>query len=123
MPLPYIPEHAGPSELAREPLANRAGIVALVGLIVGALGLLGVHVTDAVSAHLVDLLDAVLLVVSPLVVAWWARKHVTPVTDPQDAAGRPLVAIPDGGVVHVEFPDGIPAVDGDTGPLDLGHGG
>lgn len=107
----------------REPLLSRALVVSAVGVLVIVLGWFGVTVTDVVSEQLVEVTLAVSLVASPLVHAWWARAHVTPVADPRDAAGNLLTSVPAGAVVS--FPDGIPAaaVSDDTGPLDLSHGG
>lgn len=104
----------------REPLTSRALVVAVVAV----LGLFGVHLTDVFADQIVTALDLVALLLAPLVTAWWSRRHVTPVADPRADDGRALVAVPEGGVVHVEFPDGMPIpLDADTGPLDLTHGG
>lgn len=73
--------------MERQPVVNRAFIVATVGLLVAALGKAGVVVPEDVAANLVE----VAAVLAPIAVAYWARRHVTPVKDPRDADGEPLV--------------------------------
>lgn len=102
----------------REPLLTRATVVSAVGALVVILGWFGVSVTDTLSDQLVEVVLAVSVVAGPLVHALWARAHVTPVADPLSADGRPLVAIPDGGVITFREPR--PTRAGDTGPIDVG---
>lgn len=72
-------KHSAP---AREPLLNRAVVTALVGLAV-ALGL--------ITTDIGDQLVVVLVAVLPLVTGVWARRVVTPLSDPRNAGGVPLV--------------------------------
>lgn len=68
--------------MKREPLINRAVITAALALAV-ALGL--------VTTELADALVVVLAAAAPLVVAAWTREKVTPLIDPRDLDGVPLV--------------------------------
>lgn len=72
--------------MERQPVVNRAFIVASVALVVAALGKAGVVVPRDVADDLIE----VAVVVAPLALAYWARRHVTPVKDPRDADGNPL---------------------------------
>lgn len=72
--------------MTRQPVVNRAFIVAALGLVVAALGKAGVVVPRDVADDLIE----VAVVVAPLALAYWARRHVTPVKDPRDADGNPL---------------------------------
>lgn len=74
----------------RQPVVTRAFVVAAISLIVAALGQAGVVVPKDVA----DQLTEVLAVLAPLAVAYWARRHVTPVADPRDVDGAPLVRGP-----------------------------
>lgn len=76
--------------MSRQPLITRAAIVAVMGLIVAILGRYGVMVPPEIRDHSVE----VIAIVGPLVAAYWARRHVTPVADPRDANARPLVPAP-----------------------------
>lgn len=80
----------------REPLGNRASVTAAVGLVVALLALVGVRVSPLLSDQLVDVLFVVIPVFSPLALAWWARRHVTPVDDPHTVGGMPLLPIAGG---------------------------
>lgn len=75
---------------SREPLLNRATITALVNLLVVTIGAFGVAVSDDVSQNLVIAITGIAGVLGPLVAAWWARSHVTPLSDPRDNRGNPL---------------------------------
>lgn len=76
--------------MPRQPLVTRAAIVAVVGLIVAILGRYGIVIPPEIRDHSVEMIA----VVGPLVAAYWARRHVTPASDPRDDAGRPLVPAP-----------------------------
>ncbi|GAA4358374.1 hypothetical protein [Angustibacter luteus] len=75
----------------RQVVITRSSIAGAIGTLVGLLALLGVGVSDAQADQLVN----VLVLAMPLVVAvggaLWSRLHVTPVFDPRDADGTPLV--------------------------------
>jgi hypothetical protein len=72
----------------REPLAIRAAIVAAVAALINVAVAFG---WDATTEQL-GAVNAAVGVVSALVVVLWTRGAVTPVDDPRDAAGSPLVA-------------------------------
>lgn len=77
--------------LAREPLAVRAAVVALVTAIVHAAVVFGlVHWSAEQETTLGGLIDLAGLVVALI----WARSAVTPVDAPRDAEGRRLVPAP-----------------------------
>jgi hypothetical protein len=76
--------------LNRQPILNRAAVVAVVGVAVAALKHYGVVIPDAESGAVVDLVT----VGGPLVLAVWAARHVTPVKDPKAADGTPLMPVP-----------------------------
>lgn len=85
--------------MERQPVVNRAFIVAAVALVVAALGKAGVVVPEDVAGNLIE----VAAVLAPLAVAYWARRHVTPVKDPRNADGAPLVPAGETvGTVNVE---------------------
>lgn len=73
-----------------QPLLSRAAVVGVVGALVVILRAVGVGVPPDVADALVDLVA----ILGPTVVALWTHRHVTPVVDPRDAAGRPLVSLP-----------------------------
>ncbi|WP_329105530.1 hypothetical protein OG792_32880 [Micromonospora sp. NBC_01699] len=73
--------------MSRQPIVTRAAIVSGVGTVVALLALFGVDVPAPISAAVVG----VLVIVAPFAVALLARRHTTPISDPQDANGSPLV--------------------------------
>lgn len=77
--------------VSREIVLRRSAIVAAVGVLAALLALFGVDLDPATRDRLVDVLVVVLPVVLPLASALWARLHVTPVIDPRDQMGQPLV--------------------------------
>jgi hypothetical protein len=77
--------------MQRQPVVNRAFIVAAIALVVAALAKAGVVIPADISTNLVE----VGAVLAPLAVAYWARRHVTPVNDPRAGDGTPLVKGPD----------------------------
>lgn len=85
--------------MSRQPLANRALILAGLALAYVALARLGVEVPADVKGAVEDFA----LIAVPVALAYWGRRHVTPVSDPRDANGSPLVPAeaagdePDGG--------------------------
>ena len=76
--------------MERKPILTRAAVVSVVGLVVTLLRHAGLTVPEDVAGLLVD----AVLVLGPLALAWWAQRHTTPVADPRDTAGRPLVTAP-----------------------------
>jgi hypothetical protein len=77
--------------MQRQPVVSRAFIVAAIALVVAALAKAGVVVPANISDNLVE----VAAVLAPLALAYWARRHVTPVDDPRAGDGTPLVKGPD----------------------------
>ncbi len=71
----------------REPLAIRGALVALVAAILNLIVAFGV----SLSAEQVGAINAVVGLAATAVVVVWSRGAVTPVDDPQDANGQPLV--------------------------------
>jgi hypothetical protein len=78
----------------RYPLATVIGWGA--SLLVALLALQGSGVLTGPVAHWVDVAAAVLQVI----LTAYARQHVTPVVDPKDNEGRPLVPLNPGGRVR-----------------------
>lgn len=77
--------------MSREPLAIRAAIVAAVSGAINVLVLFGVDL----SVEQVTGLNTLVGLVGTMVVVVWSRGAVTPVADPKDANGQPLVAADD----------------------------
>lgn len=71
----------------REPLAIRAAVVAAISSIVGLAVAFGVGWSAEQTAAIMACVNAV----SIAVVVVWSRGAVTPVSDPRDADGVPLV--------------------------------
>lgn len=76
--------------LDREPLLTRAAIVSAVAAVVAILGTFGFHVAPQLQDGIVQLITLA-AILGPIVAAYLARAHVTPVASPQDAEGNPLV--------------------------------
>ena len=89
----------------RQPVVNRAFVVAAVALVVAVLAKAGVVVPKDVAGNLVE----VAAVLAPIAVAYWARRHVTPVKDPRDATGNPLAPVADGAEVGRQVANGAEA--------------
>lgn len=70
-----------------EPLFSNATIVAIVSAALSALVAFGVGLDPTQVAAVLGFVT----VVAPFVVAYLARKHVTPVASPKDNNGSPLV--------------------------------
>lgn len=78
----------------REPGLTRAGVVtAISGLSAALVWLHGGVYSTWLDEHK-DALAGALLLVGPTISAWLARRHTTPLADPRDADGAPLVAAP-----------------------------
>lgn len=78
------------SDPVREPLFQKATLVAGVTAVCTVLGALGIQVRPELRDAVIGLTPLVAIVV-PFVTALAARKHVTPVSDPRDRDGTPLV--------------------------------
>lgn len=75
--------------MRNEPLINIAFLTALVTALLSLLTAFGVPITDAQQ----DAVNQFMLVVAPLLVAFIGRTLVTPVAEPKDHDGVPLVRI------------------------------
>ncbi|MDG4792710.1 hypothetical protein [Micromonospora sp. WMMD1082] len=73
--------------MSRQPLLTRAAIIAGLGLLYATLAHFGVILPPAIA----DAVEPFALAVIPIALAYWGRGHVTPVADPRDADGSPLV--------------------------------
>jgi hypothetical protein len=92
------------SDPVREPLFQKATVVTIVGSVVALLAAFGVHVRPELADAAIQL-GTIALLLLPIVTAWVARRHVTPIADPRAADGTPLV------------PASTPSnVDGDAAP-------
>lgn len=102
------------SELGRrEPLAVRAAILAVVQALV----VFGV--VEWGDAHIGAITAVVETAVALGLLVWWGRSAVTPVADPHDAAGKPLVAVDatEAGWLVEDLPEGVEAVADDEVPV------
>lgn len=70
----------------REPLFNTAAIVAVVSAALALLVSFGLGIDPAQVQAILTFVG----VIAPFVVAYLARKKVTPLSDPRDADGNPL---------------------------------
>lgn len=75
----------------REPLAVRAAVVAAISSVLSLAGAFGVGWTGEQTAAVMACVNAV----SIAVVVVWSRGAVTPVADPRDSSGQPLVSADD----------------------------
>lgn len=74
-----------------EPVLTRAGVVTAISGLSAALAYVGLpDIADALSSYSAPI-AGVILVVGPVVTAWLARRHVTPVASPRTADGSKLV--------------------------------
>lgn len=79
------------SDPKREPLFTQATYVAGATALVTVLAALGIHLAPGVQDFVVQAWPVVAILV-PFATALAARRHVTPVADPRDADGNPLVS-------------------------------
>lgn len=91
----------------REIVVTRTTVVAVVTAVVGLLALFGIHVSKDVSDQLVAVLVPLLPIVAALIGGVWARKDVTPVADPVDADGTPLVPADEPMSPRQDLPDDL----------------
>lgn len=71
----------------RQPILNRALVLAALAVVYALLKRAGVEVPPDLRGPVEDFA----LIAVPLAVAFWGRRHTTPTKDPQDANGSPLV--------------------------------
>lgn len=77
--------------MKREPLLKKGLWTALAGAVFALALVLGSPIPLEVQTAILGLIGAVL----PIIAAVWARQDVTPVEDPRDADGEPLVPLPE----------------------------
>lgn len=70
---------------ATEPLLNRASILTIATAVIGALVAWGLPLTSTQQVAVLAVVGAV----APLVLAWWARRHVNSPASTAKALGRP----------------------------------
>ena len=75
--------------MQNEPLAYRTAIVAAIGAIINLVVAFGVDLT----AEQVTAITTTTAVLSGLVIVVWTRGAVTPVANPKDASGMPLIQV------------------------------
>ena len=75
--------------MQNEPLAYRTAIVASIGAIINLVVAFGVELT----AEQVTAITTTTAVLSGLVIVVWTRGAVTPVANPKDSAGNPLLQV------------------------------
>lgn len=80
------------SDPTREPLFQKATIVAFATAVFTVLGAIGVQVRPEIRDAVIQMLPLGAILV-PFATAWAARKHVTPVADPRDHDGTPLARV------------------------------
>jgi hypothetical protein len=104
------------SQKRPQPLLNQATIIAIATVAVGAAVTLGIvpaasqqHVLDTTNVT-VGAVFTLIATATPLITALYGRRSVTPLAEPRDNAGNPLV--PAGSVAAL----GSPPVPGSTGP-------
>ncbi|MFI7069540.1 hypothetical protein [Micromonospora sediminicola] len=71
----------------RQPIVNRALILAGLALVYAILAHFGITLPPEIKGRVEDFATIAL----PLALAYWASRHTTPVSDPRDANGSPLV--------------------------------
>lgn len=81
--------------MSNEPLITIGGIIAIAASLIALLRAFGVPINSEQQ----QAIDQFLIAAGPIVVALWARRHVTPLANPKDATGTPLTR-----------PDNSPAV-------------
>lgn len=77
-----------------EPLFSKATLVAVASAALAVLVAFGINLDPVQVASILGFVG----VVAPFVVAYLARKHVTPVANPKDDNGSPLIPESDAGV-------------------------
>jgi len=73
----------------REPLLKRSAAVAVVSALIAVLVAFGLPIT----AEQTNAILGLVAVVAPIVLAYWARRNVTPLADPQNEDGEALVTL------------------------------
>ncbi|MEU4568654.1 hypothetical protein [Micromonospora sp. NPDC023956] len=76
--------------MTRQPILTRALIVSALGLVYAVLAHFGVELPPEIK----DRFEEFAVVAAPLAVAYWSRRHTTPVADPRAEDGRPLEPTP-----------------------------
>lgn len=95
-----------------QPVLSWAGIVAFIGGLLALLVTLGVPITDDQTKAAL----AALVLAGPIVTALVARRKVTPLANPKDNAGNPLVV---GGTLLTQSPTSPDSADSKPNPFRL----
>jgi hypothetical protein len=82
---------------SKEPVAWANIVAAIVALLSLAVAMGWISLTSEQFVEIERALGAVGVVLSPLIAAFWARRQVTPLAEPKDEDGSPLVRRADGG--------------------------
>lgn len=77
------------TSMTNEPLAIRAAIVAAVGAIINLIVVFGIDL----SADQIAAITTATTVLTGLVIVLWTRGAVTPVANPKDAQGVPMLQV------------------------------
>lgn len=75
----------------REPVMTAGTLAGLVAGVIALLIAFGVGVTPEQQKSILDFIPAVFAFAAPIVAAYFARKQVTPVADPKNDQGVPLI--------------------------------
>lgn len=73
--------------MKREPLLKKGTWTALTSAVIVVLVAVGVPISSELKVAFITLVSTV----APIIVALWARPDVTPVADPRDTEGNPLL--------------------------------
>ena len=76
----------------QEPVITANSIVAFISAAIVLAITFGLSISEEQKAAILG----VVVIVAPLVAAWWARRKVTPLAEPKDEDGSPLVRRADG---------------------------
>ncbi|SCL32971.1 hypothetical protein GA0070616_4602 [Micromonospora nigra] len=79
--------------MSRHPILSRALIVSGVVLVLAILAHFGIVLPPEIAERV----EEFAIVAGPVAVAWWAARRTTPISDPRDADGTPLVPDPAAG--------------------------
>lgn len=76
-----------------QPVLTRAGIVTVIHVLAALCVSLGAGKVSGWLGNHADLIAAVILAAAPLVAGFLARRHVTPLSSPRNAAGEKLAPV------------------------------
>lgn len=75
--------------MSNEPVLTAAAVAPILIALIYTLRAFGVPLTDDQQESIITLIATAL----PLLLAWWARQKVTPVANPKNDEGVPLVPV------------------------------